>query len=70
MSPETHSLWNAQGAALDAAAREQCRIWYEQHGEAVYNDVRFQVPEPDAAEDVVADTFVSAPRALFSMEHS
>jgi hypothetical protein len=34
MSPETHSLSHAQGAALDAAAREQCRIWYEQHGEA------------------------------------
>ena len=68
MSSETHSLSHAQGAALDAAAREQCRAWYEQHGEAVYNYVRFQVP--DAAEDVVADTFVRARLAFFSMEHS
>ena len=68
MSPETHSLSHAQGAALDAAARERCRVWYEQHGAAVYDDVRFQVP--DAAEDVVADTFVRAPLALFSMEPS
>lgn len=63
MFPEAHSLSHAQGAVLDAAAREQCRVWYEQHGEAVYNYVRFQVPEPDAAEDVVADTFVRAMRA-------
>ena len=63
MSPETHSLSHAQGAALDAAARDRCRVWYEQHGEAVYNYVRFQVPEPDAAEDIVADTFVRALRA-------
>jgi DNA-directed RNA polymerase specialized sigma24 family protein len=70
MSPETHSLSHAQGAALDAAARERCRVWYEQHGAAVYDDVRFQLPEPDAAEDVVADTFVRARLAFFSMEHS
>ena len=48
---------------LDAPAREQCRLWYEEHGEAVYNYVRFQVPEPDAAEDIVADTFLRAVRA-------
>jgi RNA polymerase sigma-70 factor (ECF subfamily) len=51
------------GAVLDAAAREQCRLWYQEHGEAVYNYVRFQVPEPDAAEDIVADTFLRAVRA-------
>lgn len=28
--------------ALDAQARECCRRWYEEHGEAVYNYVRFQ----------------------------
>ncbi len=49
--------------ALDAVAREQCRLWYEEHGEAVYNYVRFQVAEPDAAEDIVADTFLRAIRA-------
>ena len=51
------------GTALDGAAREQCRVWYEQHGEAVYNNVRFQVAEPDAAEDIVADTFLRAIRS-------
>lgn len=49
--------------ALDAQARECCRRWYEEHGEAVYNYVRFQVAEPDAAEDIVADTFLRALRA-------
>jgi RNA polymerase sigma-70 factor (ECF subfamily) len=60
MSPETHSLSHTRGAPLDAAVREQCRLWYEHHGEAVYNYVRFQVAEPDVAEDIVADTFVRA----------
>jgi RNA polymerase sigma-70 factor (ECF subfamily) len=51
------------GPAPDQAVREQCRAWYQDHGEAVYNYVRFQVPEPDAAEDIVADTFLRALRA-------
>ena len=59
--PDTRSA--ARGTAPGAAAREQCRLWYEQHGEAVYNYVRFQVAEPDAAEDIVADTFLRAVRA-------
>lgn len=46
-----------------APAREQCRLWYQQHGGAVYNYVRFQIAEPDAAEDIVADTFLRALRA-------
>jgi RNA polymerase sigma-70 factor, ECF subfamily len=58
------------GTALDAAAREQCRLWYETHGEAVYNYVRFQVAEPDAAEDIVADTFLRAVRAVSRFDES
>jgi RNA polymerase sigma-70 factor, ECF subfamily len=52
------------GPSLGAEAREQCRRWYQAHGEAVYNYVRFQVAEPDAAEDIVADTFLKALRAV------
>jgi RNA polymerase sigma-70 factor (ECF subfamily) len=70
MSPETHSRPDAPRVALDAAAREQCRVWYEEHGEAVYNYVRFQVPEPDVAEDVVADTFVRAMRAAWRYDEA
>ena len=51
------------GPPSNAAAREQCRAWYQDHGEAVYNYVRFQVPEPDAVEDIVADTFLRALKA-------
>ncbi|MGH7517548.1 MAG: RNA polymerase sigma factor [Gemmatimonadales bacterium] len=49
--------------AESSLAREQCRLWYQQHGGAVYNYVRFQIAEPDAAEDIVADTFLRALRA-------
>ena len=63
MVPIIHSRPGDSPAALDSAAREQCRIWYQEHGDAVYNYVRFQVPEPDTAEDLVADTFLRALRA-------
>jgi RNA polymerase sigma-70 factor (ECF subfamily) len=57
------SLHAHRPPAESSPAREQCRLWYEQHGAAVYNYVRFQVAEPDAAEDLVADTFLRALRA-------
>jgi RNA polymerase sigma-70 factor (ECF subfamily) len=63
MPPTGQTRVAVGGAALDSAAREQCRVWYEEHGEAVYNYVRFQVAEPDAAEDIVADTFLRAIRS-------
>ncbi|HEU5171345.1 MAG TPA: RNA polymerase sigma factor [Gemmatimonadales bacterium] len=43
-----------------APAEDRCRRWYEEHGEAVYNYVRFQVASPDVAEDLVAETFLRA----------
>jgi RNA polymerase sigma-70 factor (ECF subfamily) len=46
-----------------AGAAEQCRAWYEEHGDAVYNYVRFHVASPDIAEDLIAETFLRALRA-------
>lgn len=63
MTPHLTVRCASGGPPLDAAAREQCRVWYQDHGEAVYNYVRFQVPELDAAEDIVADTFLRAVKA-------
>ncbi len=63
MSSSTHLRVDSTTGPRDAQAREQCCLWYEAHGEAVYNYVRFQVAEPDAAEDLVADTFLRALRA-------
>jgi RNA polymerase sigma-70 factor (ECF subfamily) len=60
----------AAAAALDAQARDRCRAWYEDHGAAVYNYVRFQVAEPDAAEDIVADTFLRAIQAAARFDRS
>jgi RNA polymerase sigma-70 factor (ECF subfamily) len=60
----------AAASAESSAAREQCRLWYEAHGEAVYNYVRFQVAEPDAAEDIVADTFLRALQAAGRFDES
>ncbi len=63
MFPDAHPRSGSEARSRDAVAAEQCRLWYERHGEAVYNCVRFQVAEPDAAEDIVADTFLRALRA-------
>lgn len=63
MAHSFESLPARRPPAESSPACEQCRLWYEAHGEAVYNYVRFQVAEPDAAEDVVADTFLRALRA-------
>ncbi|MGH7630040.1 MAG: RNA polymerase sigma factor [Gemmatimonadales bacterium] len=63
MPPSFKSLAAHRAPAESSLPREQCRLWYEEHGEAVYNYVRFQIAEPDAAEDIVADTFLRALRA-------
>jgi len=46
------------------SAEALCREWYEAHGEAVYNYLRFHVPEPDVAEDLTAETFLHVVRAV------
>ena len=52
-----------QGAPSDAPA-EPCAAWYELHGVAVYKYFRFQQIPPDDAEDLTAETFLRAVRAV------
>jgi RNA polymerase sigma-70 factor (ECF subfamily) len=44
-------------------AEQRCRDWYEAHGCAVYNYLRFHLPHPDVAEDLTAETFLKVVRA-------
>jgi RNA polymerase sigma-70 factor, ECF subfamily len=57
------SAYPSSAAPASGEAAEQCRAWYQEHGEAVYNYVRFHVASPDVAEDVTAETFLRALRA-------
>lgn len=47
-------------APSSGEAEQRCRGWYEDHGQAVYRYLRFQLPSADVAEDVTADTFLKA----------
>ena len=49
--------------AGSVAAPDRCAVWYEAHGEAIYNYFRFQLVVPDEAEDLTAETFLRAVRA-------
>jgi RNA polymerase sigma-70 factor (ECF subfamily) len=51
------------GAGTPEDAEVLCREWYEAHGRAVYNYLRFHVAEPDIAEDLTAETFLHVVRA-------
>ena len=51
------------GAGRPDHAEDLCRGWYEAHGGAVYNYLRFHVAEPDVAEDLTAETFLHVVRA-------
>jgi RNA polymerase sigma-70 factor (ECF subfamily) len=51
------------GAGTPEDAEVLCREWYEAHGGAVYNYLRFHVAEPDIAEDLTAETFLHVVRA-------
>lgn len=54
----------AAGApSAPAAAEAACAAWYEAHGPAIYNYIRFHVASPDVAEDLTAETFLRAVRA-------
>jgi RNA polymerase sigma-70 factor (ECF subfamily) len=46
------------------AAGAACREWYEAHGQAVYSYLRFHLPSPDEVEDLTADVFLRAVRAV------
>jgi RNA polymerase sigma-70 factor (ECF subfamily) len=59
---DTTGLSGAASLASGETA-ERCRAWYEEHGAAVYNYVRFHVASPDVAEDVTGETFLRALRA-------
>jgi RNA polymerase sigma-70 factor (ECF subfamily) len=47
-----------------ADAEALCRDWYEAHGASVYNYFRFHIADPDAAEDLTAETFLHVVRAV------
>lgn len=53
----------APSPARSDAPSDPCTSWYEAHGEAVYNFLRFQLASPDEAEDLTAETFLRAVRA-------
>lgn len=40
-----------------------CRSWYEEHGQAVYSYLRFQLDSADAADDLTAEVFLRAVRS-------
>jgi RNA polymerase sigma-70 factor (ECF subfamily) len=50
--------------AFEAGPERQCAEWYAAHGEAIYNYLRFQMVAPDEAEDLTAETFLRAVRAV------
>ena len=51
-------------AAPQAERREElCRAWYEEHGQAIYSYLRFQVDCADEADDLTADVFLRAVRS-------
>ena len=53
------------GAALSSAElrEERCRLWYEEHGRAIYSFLRFQVDSADTADDLTAEVFLRAVRS-------
>jgi RNA polymerase sigma-70 factor (ECF subfamily) len=51
-------------SALPADARQElCRLWYEEHGRAIYSYLRFQLGSADEADDLTADVFLRAVRS-------
>jgi RNA polymerase sigma-70 factor, ECF subfamily len=52
------------GPGTPEDAEVLCRKWYQAHGGAVYNYLRFHVPQPDVAEDLTAETFLHVVRAV------
>jgi RNA polymerase sigma factor (sigma-70 family) len=45
------------------ARQELCRLWYEEHGRAIYSYLRFQLGSADEADDLTAEVFLRAVRS-------
>jgi RNA polymerase sigma-70 factor, ECF subfamily len=54
----------APEAKTEETAESVCREWYQAHGEALYNYLRFHLPSADLAEDLTAEVFLRALRRL------
>ncbi len=48
----------------EQTAEAACRLWYEEHGEALYRYLRFHLPTADSAEDLTAEVFLRAIQAF------
>ena len=61
MSRVIHPAHTAPAAGI--GPEQLCALWYEAHGVAIYNYLRFQLASPDEAEDLTAEAFLRAVRA-------